>query len=674
MRHKMRTAYTIFNTIVTTPQRPCKKPLVYIFMKSTSKLLLLGLTAGALIACGNNPDISTNTSKTSTSVTEANALTLAVDAYRLPASTVTQESPLKPREMSATHTATNIALGAPIPNQTATARKNNETLINSHVGKPVQIGFNRDVAQTATVSATQQVLKWQTTKAGGHIAAININSAGAKGIRIGLIVKQLPASATLRFYAKGATTAFEISGADVLATLEKNFSAGDKTVTGRTYTSPLIKSTDATVEIELSAGVDTAAVEVSMPSITHLFMTLQDAQTLTSQATYSGGANDPASLSCQVDVTCTSPLPAASDAVAWLVYNKTDGAYMCSGTMLNDSLNSGTPYLLTANHCISSQAEAATLYTEFKYRSLSCNNASTGEYFPTATTGATLLYTAYNTDSTLVSLYGTPSTTVLFAGWDATVAPTVSTAVHNIHHPQGDQQRLSRGAITGYSVRSTTNSNAFGGSNITNGTILNVTLTTGLTDSGSSGSGLFKGTDANPQLIGQLFGGTAPSCSTGKNNVYGRFDVAFNSGMSDFLVQGVKGVSRFFNTQTGAHFYSISATEANSIKTNLPQFNYEGTPFKASTTAGAGLSPVYRFFNTRVGVHFFTNSAVERDNVIANLPVYQYEGIGWYAYANNAAGTVPLYRFFNTSNGVHFYTISTAERDSVIANLKQFTY
>jgi hypothetical protein len=216
-------------------------------------------------------------------------------------------------------------------------------------------------------------------------------------------------------------------------------------------------------------------------------------------------------------------------------------------------------------------------------------------------------------------------------------------------------------------------------SNITNGTILDVRLTTGLTEGGSSGSGLFKGTDANPILIGQLYGGTAPSCTvpngtvaTPPDNVYGRFDVAFNKGMSDHLVKGIKGVNRFYNNQSGTHFYTISAYEKDYLQTDFPTvFNYEGAPFKASTVTAAGLSPVHRFYNLNLGVYFYTISESERAFVAANLPQMRYEGIAWYANNTNVAGTVPLYRFYNRDKGVHFYTVSAAERASVIANLPQ---
>ena len=418
--------------------------------------------------------------------------------------------------------------------------------------------------------------------------------------------------------------------------------------------------------------------------VSHIFISLVDAQAISVQSTYDATdinrTGNNSTQACQIDVNCANPLPAASDAVVWLVYNRSGGyANFCSGTLMNDNLNSKTPYVLTANHCISSQTVASNLYTEFKDRSLTCNVATTGEYFPTATTGAALLYTAYATDSTLLRLYGTPSApNVLFAGWDSTVAPAVSTAIHSVHHPQGDQQRLTRGTISTYYTR--TASGGLNTATVSTGTIIGVTQTSGNTEPGSSGSGLLKGAETSPVVIGQLFGrlvGNTPTDScldSVEKRIYGRFDIAYNNGMIDYLTQGIKPIYRFFNTQKGTHFYTRYVSERNAVSGSLPQFSYEGPAFSAYSVMGAGLSPVYRFFNTSTGAHFYTINAGERDTVINTLPQYSYEGIGWYAQTTAGNNAIPLYRFFHKVNGTHFYTISSVERDSIINNLAVYSY
>ena len=654
------------------------------------KLLLTSCFASVLAACGNNasnveaPAGTTVGAGTATNTMAASPFLqpMAVDAYRPPASTASQASPIKPRDLSVAPVPASITLGAPLASQSAAMQKSNESAASaasSEMGKPLKIGFGRPVAQTSTAAATQQVLKWQTTASGGQVAAINFESTGAKGIRLGLLVTQLPETAILRFYAHGATTAFEVKGAEVSAILAKNLAAGDKSDHGRTYWGSLIDGSNGTVEIEIPAGVVSSSVEVSVPKVTHQFISTQEFLTAIPQVTYANGSN--AGLTCQVDVRCTTPLPAASDAVVKLVFSLSGGGLAtCSGTMLNDSTNSGKPYLLTANHCLSDQTSASSLTTRFKFRSLTCNNSATGEYYPTASNqGSDLKYTAYATDSTLLLLRGTLPTSVIFAGWDSSPpSETSASSVHGIHHPMGDQQRLSRGAVTQYYTRDPNDQYGFPRSNLTNGTIINAPFTIGLVEGGSSGSGLFNGTDANPRLIGQLFGASGGACNGpngtatpfNNSNFYGRFDVAYRDGMSDSL--SPRGyVNRFYNTGTGTHFYTINVAEKAYLQTNFPSFSFEGTPFQAETMQKAGLSPVYRFYNLNLGVHFYTISESERAFVIANLPQMRYEGVAWYSNATSVAGSVPLYRFYNRAKGVHFYTVSTTERDFVIANLPQ---
>jgi lysyl endopeptidase len=650
-------------------------------MKINFKLLTAASALAVLSACGNNSSNSESSAATTAAALVGSAtanspaeLVQAVNAYTAPARTQQPVSPLKTRDLSVATNATNIALGVPIASLAETANANAAN------GKPLKIGFGRDVPQTATVAATQQVLKWQPTASGGQLAAINFNSTGAKGLRIGLLVTQLPTTATLRYYAKGAETSHEVKGAEILNILAANLLAGDKTDAGRTYWGPVAYGEDATLEIELPSGVATNTVDVAIPSISHLFMSLKESSEVAPLASYYNRSNSPLSLSCQVDVSCSANLPAASNAVVFLIYRDSGIDYSCSGTLLNDSNNSGIPYVLTANHCISNQTVASTLSSWTRYKSDSCGSLS-GNEFITSTTSAALLYTAYNTDSTLLRLNGTPAAGVLFAGWDATTVPALNTTISEIHHPYSGSQRLSRGTVSDYYTRNPdlTLPNSFIGATDASSTILKVNLTTGIVQPGSSGSGLFKDADSNPRLIGQLYGAQDASCltpttSNPQSTFFGRFDVAFYAGMSDFLAPGFRPVYRFYNTQKGTHFFTQSAIEKDNVIATLPQFNFEGISFNAYTAPTAGMSAVYRFFNTQTGAHFYTISTVERDSIINTLPQFSYEGVRWYAQTAAGNGTIPLYRFFHKGNGTHFYTINPIERDNIISGLPIYAY
>ena len=129
-------------------------------------------------------------------------------------------------------------------------------------------------------------------------------------------------------------------------------------------------------------------------------------------------------------------------------------------------------------------------------------------------------------------------------------------------------------------------------------------------------------------------------------------------------------VYRFLETEAQTQFYTTSTQERDVVIDTLPNYTYEGESFigapNPDETDISGVIPVYRFFNTSTGVHLYTASEVERDSVRDNLPNYEFEGISYYGYETEVDGSVPLYRFYNQDLDAHFYTPSTAERDEFL--------
>ncbi len=139
-------------------------------------------------------------------------------------------------------------------------------------------------------------------------------------------------------------------------------------------------------------------------------------------------------------------------------------------------------------------------------------------------------------------------------------------------------------------------------------------------------------------------------------------------------INGSSAVFRFFNTQTGVHFYSASESEALNVMANLDSFQFEGPVFKTATTADSGQIDVFRFLNTKTGAHFYTSSASERDQIRAAQPNFNYEGVAYKAYAADAGPQEEVYRFFNRATGTHFYTVSESERDAISSSMPNFQY
>ena len=130
-------------------------------------------------------------------------------------------------------------------------------------------------------------------------------------------------------------------------------------------------------------------------------------------------------------------------------------------------------------------------------------------------------------------------------------------------------------------------------------------------------------------------------------------------------------VYRFFNNDTGVHFYTANPTERDAVE-DMPNFSPEGASYEGVDPLTGGATPVYRFLNEDTGVHLYTVSEAERQ-ATENLNNFIFEGEAFFAYSSQVEGSIPIYRFFNPTTGAHFYTPSEVERDNVEDNLPEFT-
>jgi lysyl endopeptidase len=655
-------------------------------MDSSIKLLLAALVVSTLTACGNNTSNSTTTSQEA--VTTLNAVnSLPVSSIDAQTPTTTEESTatkmVKIDEVTkalASNAALQIQLIEPTPKDLEPF--SSQPVQNSSApNKAHQIGFNRSTGLVGETKNVANLLNWQVLSNGNSWAAIQIKSTSAKGIRIGIQVQSLPANALLRVYSSLDTEAIQIGAQHVLALIEANIAADGDTPSAHTYWTPLTSGEITTLVIEVPRGTDISKVDISVPNISHAVRTPFEAQVSSSaqQKAYA-----PSAGTCNIDATCT--LPPASNAIALMIFTSATGeTSACTGTLMGDSITSNTPYFLTANHCISTQTSASSLQTLWFYRSSACNSTTINPASVSRLGGATLLWnrsftspgtsTSYiptGTDTSFLKLLETPPSGAMFAGWNATPQlVSTSTSYTALHHPQADYLKRSEGKIVSYIIYLA----SAGYTSLTNTTLpmLGMGWTSGTTEPGSSGGPLFlNGGGSNPQVIGQLFGGAASCTNPAGIDAYGRFDLAYNAGMSDWLTQGIKSVTQLYNATSGMHYYTIGVTDAGNVTNTNPAYSNQGSSFKASTVPAAGLSPVYRFFNTGNGAYFYTISEKERAAVASNIPRMRYDGIVWYASATATAGTVPLYRAFNTITGSHFYTVNSAAQATFIAANPQF--
>lgn len=126
-------------------------------------------------------------------------------------------------------------------------------------------------------------------------------------------------------------------------------------------------------------------------------------------------------------------------------------------------------------------------------------------------------------------------------------------------------------------------------------------------------------------------------------------------------------VYRFYNINTGAHFYTTTEHEKRSVL-EMPQYRYEGIVAFAKDfrTVIEGMIPVYRFYNFKQGVHFYTSNQAEATYVNNNLGhTFKYEGVAYQAYSYQLSNSSPMHRFYKFRQGVHFYTPNQVEATTV---------
>ncbi|HEX8169021.1 MAG TPA: serine protease [Thermoanaerobaculia bacterium] len=156
-------------------------------------------------------------------------------------------------------------------------------------------------------------------------------------------------------------------------------------------------------------------------------------------------AAQPASA-CLVDVACASgsaELDEASRAVALIRFVRDGASYSCSGALVSDASNSGTPFFLTARHCIATAEEAASIEAVWDDRAGACGvDAATNA---PRTYGAELLVADAATDVALLRLRKLPPRRTFLRVETAPLA--AGTPTYRISHAQGAAQSYASGVV-----------------------------------------------------------------------------------------------------------------------------------------------------------------------------------------------------------------------------------
>ena len=340
--------------------------------------------------------------------------------------------------------------------------------------EPNQIGINRGVAVSPNTRAQKFV-----NPDGSQMIVLIIKSSGASGM--GAHFRNFALADGEEVYVYGAATDSIVFGP---FTDKGPWGSGE-------FWSGTVDGDTVVIEFYKRTGENGQGFEIF--EISHILAELD----------WRLRSNQPDILNCEVDASCYGD--PEKNAVGRIVFNN-NGMYVCTGTLLNNVVQDETPYFLTANHCVNSQAVAQTMEVYWFYQTTSCNSGVLRTWIHSPP-GANLLATQDSNDFSLLRLQNNAPGGAFFSGWTST-AQSTGTGVFGLHHPDA----YTPPAINSYLRRSTgsitnTNDSCL---DLVNG--YRIDWTSGTAEPGSSGSGLWT---SNRYLVGVLScGPVPPSCNS----------------------------------------------------------------------------------------------------------------------------------------------------------------
>ncbi len=218
--------------------------------------------------------------------------------------------------------------------------------------------------------------------------------------------------------------------------------------------------------------------------------------------------------SCNINVNCdiAEGWEDQINSGALILYS---GFRLCSGAMINNVREDGTPFFLTADHCRPNDLSVVQFWNlMFNYQSPECSNSDGN----TNMTVSGCIFRAKDGRSDFMLLeLSSPIPTeynVYFSGWDRSGAQPQQGV--GIHHPAGDVKKISFDRDPLNSVNT-----LGGGENFWEV----ADWDDGTTEGGSSGSPIF---NENKLIVGQLFGGDA-ACGNDLYDVYGKLSSSWGN-------------------------------------------------------------------------------------------------------------------------------------------------
>jgi hypothetical protein len=206
----------------------------------------------------------------------------------------------------------------------------------------VPVGFDMSARKTLPVAGERVGGGLLEQKSGQLVWTAGFSSPGAGALRIRMERMWLPVGTVAYAYNRKG----EVHGPYVLGGYQPE-----------PIWSNTLFSDEVFLEIRFPRGfVDLSTARLNVSVLAHL-----------EHESFAPGAPSPEVLAdCFRDVSCVGEddlagLSNAKRAAAQLLFERDGGMYVCSGALVTTTAGNAIPYLLTANHCVSSAASASSL-------------------------------------------------------------------------------------------------------------------------------------------------------------------------------------------------------------------------------------------------------------------------------------------------------------------------
>jgi len=247
--------------------------------------------------------------------------------------------------------------------------------------------------------------------------------------------------------------------------------------------------------------------ELSIRQVNHDFIGIQSLKSERRPLGHAAGE-------CNINVNCdwVEVYRDEKNAVCRIIVSGID---LCSGALVNNTRNDGTPYVYTAGHCISTNKDANESVFLFNYESPYCGDIDGDASH--SLSGSALRAASDSLDFALVELSTAPPPDYrpYYLGWDRSAEAPDSSAC--LHHPAGDVKKIAidrhQALIKSYSQDYKNNGFLYIGG-----------WEEGTTEGGSSGAALI---NHKKRLVGSLTGGAA-TCESPYRDYFARLSLAWN--------------------------------------------------------------------------------------------------------------------------------------------------